>query len=112
MLTVKVALCIKENLRAQKLFLTRNHPATALMLHVANNVLRQLRLSDLAVSPAERDSNEAGLPGVWPGSVFGYRHFGFTYRPPGGGVPPFVTEQLMKALGEEWNANGTTAGAS
>ncbi len=77
--TLKVVPYILENYQSEKLFLTHNHPASALFIHCANQILSYLQYPLLD----KRDyphPNEASLPGYYSMTPYEVAHYQLAYR--------------------------------
>ncbi|NGX54106.1 MAG: hypothetical protein K1000chlam4_00829 [Chlamydiae bacterium] len=76
---LKGAQYILDNYQHKKLFLTCNHPATNLIIHYMNQVLKQLNLPMMQNSE-QFHPNDAGLPGCYPSSPYGRKELNIFYK--------------------------------
>lgn len=76
---IRVSDFILANIRTRKLFLTQNHPTSAVFIHCVNQI------NDMLGLPRVLDSedimpNETGLPDCWPASPYEVEFYGYEYR--------------------------------
>ncbi len=67
---VKASDFILANYRKHKLFLTQNHPSTAVYVHLVNQMLIILGYGCIIEDPFSLPENVAGLRGNWPHSTY------------------------------------------
>lgn len=77
--TVKARQYILENYKAEKLFLTHNHPSSQLLVYCANQVLSILQYP-LLKKGDHPHPNEAQLPGYFPISPYEKAHYQLSYE--------------------------------
>lgn len=76
--TIKTVPYILDNYKTEKLFLTHNHPSSALWVHCVNQVLSILQYPSLNKEDYSHP-NEAGLSGYFPMSPYEKAHYQLCY---------------------------------
>ena len=97
---------VEARVASERVFHTQNHPATGVLLRVAQGVLGALELAPLderALAARGVGENDARLPGQWPPSVYEAKEYAMAWHPPNVGVPRFYVEQLRRVV-REWRA--------